>query len=237
MAAFQLTKGDGSVLAQRFDRSARTVSGTAVPLLSGVAAKDGRPNVAVGPDGTLIYQPATSTLSQLVSVPRLGVETAIDSTMTRAFSGVALSPDGGRLAATVEANDGRSAIWVYDLARHTLVRLTADGEVAFRPEWTPDGSRVLFSSDPAQGRWQARMPPDLASAMVRRGDRAPIIHIEAGSEEKGILDGIALLRTRLDSLRIRYSDTAFVGGHTDRVRERFTHWMLPEVGRWFDRRP
>ena len=88
------SRTDGSVVGQRFDRSARKVSGTAVPLLSGVAVKDGRPNVAVGPDGTLIYQPATSTLSQLVSVSRLGVETAIDSTVTRAFAGVAISPDG-----------------------------------------------------------------------------------------------------------------------------------------------
>ena len=86
----------------------------------------------------------------------------------------------------------------------------------------------------AQRRWLARMPPDLASVMVRRGGRAPVIHIEAGSEEQAILEGIGLLRTRLDSLHIPYSDTTFVGGHIDRVRERFTRWMLPEVGRWFN---
>jgi len=85
----------------------------------------------------------------------------------------------------------------------------------------------------AQARWLAKMPPDLASAMVRRGEHAPAIHIEAGSEEVPILDGIQLLRRRLDSLHVSYSDTVFAGGHVDRVRERFTAGMLPAIGRWF----
>jgi pimeloyl-ACP methyl ester carboxylesterase len=95
----------------------------------------------------------------------------------------------------------------------------------------PDGTMV---SNPAvQARWLARMPPDLATAMVRRGDHPPVLFLEAGSEEAGILAGIQLLRGRLDSLRIHYDDTTFAGGHVDRVRERFTRHMLPTVGRWF----
>ena len=97
----------------------------------------------------------------------------------------------------------------------------------------PDGSTV---ANPAvQARWLARMPPDLASAMVRRGDRQPVILIESGSEEVALNEGVKLLRARLDSLRIRYSDTTFVGGHIDRVRERFSGHVLPIVGRWFGR--
>lgn len=95
----------------------------------------------------------------------------------------------------------------------------------------PDGS--IAPNAAAQSRWLARMPSARASAMVRRGDRQPVILIEAGSQEAEILEGIQLLRLRLDSLGVRYSDTTFVGGHIDRVRERFTHYMLPTVGRWF----
>lgn len=84
-----------------------------------------------------------------------------------------------------------------------------------------------------QTRWLSKMPPDLASAMVRRGARQPVILIEAGSEEADIRAGIQLLRERLDSLRVRYSDTTFTGEHVDRVRERFTQHMLPRVGKWF----
>jgi enterochelin esterase-like enzyme len=93
-----------------------------------------------------------------------------------------------------------------------------------------DGSFVENAA--AQSRWLARWPQSRASAMVRRGDRQPVIHIEAGSEEAEILAGIQLLRSRLDSLGVRYSDTTFTGGHIDRVRERFTQHMLPTVGRW-----
>ena len=99
----------------------------------------------------------------------------------------------------------------------------------------PDGTTV---ANPAvQARWLARMPPDRATAMVRRGERQPELLIEAGSEESGILAGIQLLGGRLDSLQIRYGDTTFTGGHIDRVRERFTRHMLPTVGRWFTREP
>jgi S-formylglutathione hydrolase len=84
-----------------------------------------------------------------------------------------------------------------------------------------------------QARWLARMPPDRASAMVRRGDRQPRIVIESGSEETQLRLGIEVLRARLDSLGIRYADTTFTGGHIDRVRERLTQHVLPTVGKWF----
>jgi Tol biopolymer transport system component len=47
-------------------------------------------------------------------------------------------------------------IWVYDLERGTLAPLTSrwDNE---RPVWTPDGRRIVFSSDRERGSklfWQ-----------------------------------------------------------------------------------
>jgi pimeloyl-ACP methyl ester carboxylesterase len=92
---------------------------------------------------------------------------------------------------------------------------------------------TIVPNPAVQSRWLARMPADLASAMVRRGDNPPVILLESGSDEPGIGAGIQLLRGRLDSLHIRYSDTTFTGGHIDRVRERFTHHMLPTIGQWF----
>jgi eukaryotic-like serine/threonine-protein kinase len=207
------SKADGSVVAQRVDRSVRKVSGPAVPVLAGVAAKDARPDVAVGRDGTLIYQPATSTLSQLVSVSRLGVETAIDSTLTRAFVGVAMSPDGSRLAATIEVLDGRSAIWVYDLARHTLVRLTPDRELAFRPEWTPDGSRVLFAGDHGSTNGQRSLfaiPADGSDSMhliVASSRHAQEISWPARGNMLAFRDGFDDARTRRDIYALPIGDT------------------------------
>ena len=73
----------------------------------------------------------------------------------------------------------------------------------------------------------------LPASMVRRGGTSPVLYLEAGSLEVPLLEGIRLLTARLDSLRVPYADTTFVGGHIDRVRERFTDFMLPAVGRWF----
>ena len=95
---------------------------------------------------------------------------------------------------------------------------------------------MLVANPKVQARWLARMPPDRASAMVRRGARQPVIVIESGSEETQLRLGIEVLRARLDSLGVRYADTTFTGGHIDRVRERFTQHMLPTVGKWFAER-
>jgi S-formylglutathione hydrolase len=94
----------------------------------------------------------------------------------------------------------------------------------------PDGKPLTRPA--VEARWRAKMPPDLASEMVRRGAKAPVILIEAGSEEKVFLEEIAVLRGRLDSLHVAYADTVFDGGHTDKVRDRLTNHMLPALARW-----
>ena len=140
-------KVDGSIQAQRFDVSTRRVSGPAVPVLTGVYNQNAHVDAAVGRDGTLFYQPATSAVSRLTWVSRSGVESAVDSTLARPFVGVSLSPDGREIAATMAEGSALSAIWLYDLGRHTFTRLTPEGDYSFRPQWTPDGKSVLFSSD------------------------------------------------------------------------------------------
>jgi Tol biopolymer transport system component len=64
----------------------------------------------------------------------------------------ALSPDGGRLALTrvvVTQGTGQANtdVWVWDLLRKTMTRLTFDGRTDSRPSWSPDGRQVAFTSD------------------------------------------------------------------------------------------
>jgi Tol biopolymer transport system component len=140
-------KADGSLNAQRLDPSARRAVGAPVPVLTGVYVQDARAFVAVGRDGTLLYQPAASAVSQLAWVSRAGVETIVDSSLTRPFLGTAIAPSGERIAVALEEGNSKSALWLYDLARRTFTRLTREGELAFRPQWSPDGKRVLFASE------------------------------------------------------------------------------------------
>jgi Tol biopolymer transport system component len=63
----------------------------------------------------------------------------------RAYAFLRLSPDGRHLAFAVLTD--RSDIWIYDLPSGPLRRLTIEGTVNDRPEWTPDSRHVLFRSN------------------------------------------------------------------------------------------
>jgi serine/threonine-protein kinase len=55
-----------------------------------------------------------------------------------------LSPDGTRAA--VSTLDEEQDLWVWDLRRATLTRLTFEPGVDSSPLWTPDGRRLVFAS-------------------------------------------------------------------------------------------
>jgi Tol biopolymer transport system component len=59
--------------------------------------------------------------------------------------GPELSPDDGRLAFDRMTSGGRD-IWLMDVARGGLTRLTTDAAVDGYPVWSPDGSRIAFES-------------------------------------------------------------------------------------------
>ncbi len=72
-----------------------------------------------------------------------------DVSKFRSVGGVRLSPDGKRIAYTVQNNDtpGRpySQIWVLTLAGGKPVCLSQGKEASSEPEWSPDGSRIAYS--------------------------------------------------------------------------------------------
>jgi serine/threonine-protein kinase len=82
----------------------------------------------------------------LVWVDREGHEQPIPSP-PRAYLYPRLSPDGTKIA--VGSEDEENDIWVFDLAKETLTRLTFGP--AFEPYagWTPDNKYLLFSSGPS----------------------------------------------------------------------------------------
>ena len=141
---------DGVILGVPFDLDSREVTGGPVSLIDGVAAAEGSRSgamqVAVANNGSLVYVPGsggTDYLS-LVWVDRDGNATVI-SAPPRAYGTPRVSPDGTRIA--VDIADGESSdMWVWDLARETLIQLTFDEAIDEFPLWTPDSARVVFRS-------------------------------------------------------------------------------------------
>jgi Tol biopolymer transport system component len=86
----------------------------------------------------------------LVWVDRQGREEPL-GVPPRAYGDPRLSPDGTQVA--VGAIEQEVDIWLWDLARPTLTRLTVDPAVDLWPVWTPDGA---YSPGPTTSRRTAR---------------------------------------------------------------------------------
>ena len=98
-------------------------------------------------DGTLAYIPASilNVESMLLWVDRTGSEEPVIE-IPRRYSEPTLSPNGQRVAVTIEEENNRD-VWVYELAQGTQTRLTFGEANEFAPIWTPDGKRVIYISE------------------------------------------------------------------------------------------
>ncbi len=132
-----------------FDLRRLAVRGPAVPVVPRlVTMRLGEGDFAVARDGTLVYVDVTAgsrsaRARTLVWVDRTGKEEPI-AAPTRSYEAPRISPNGKQVALAI--TDQESDIWVWDLARAELRRLTFEPSVDTFPVWTPDGQRIVFSS-------------------------------------------------------------------------------------------
>ena len=142
----------GTLLAVPFDLGRLALTGEPVSLTSGVAGRAfGAVDLALSESGTLVYQLGTQQAapSQLVYVTREGVASPVDSGLTGDFQALALSPDGRRLALN-KVDGADNQVWVKELPDGPLTKLTFEGNLSYRPSWTPDGRSVGFISNQSQ---------------------------------------------------------------------------------------
>jgi serine/threonine-protein kinase len=107
---------------------------------------------AVSSAGALAFVPAplapVASQRELVWIDRQGRAQPIPI-KPRAFASPRISPDGARIAVT--SNDDDHDIWVYDIAKQSLARLTFGPAREADPVWTTDNKHVLVSSVSAPG--------------------------------------------------------------------------------------
>ena len=68
------------------------------------------------------------------------------------YGSVNLSPDGAKAAAN--QTGAQAGVWLYDVARGLPTRLTFDAAFERYPVWSPDGSRIVFSSSKRNGHFE-----------------------------------------------------------------------------------
>jgi hypothetical protein len=149
----------GALWAVAFDLANLQTRGTTSPVVSHVVTlPTGTAEFDIARNGTLAYVIGGTEAAPrtLVWVDRHGQEEVI-AAPARPYVATRLSPDGRHVALEIEDQD--HDIWVWDLARKTLTRVTTDPGLDRSPVWMPDGHRLLFSSQAGSALgslfWQA----------------------------------------------------------------------------------
>jgi len=145
---YLLFNRQGTLMAQSFDAGRLELTGEAIPVAEGVTlnAATGRAAFSASENGVLAYRGGEgATQRTLVWVSRNGTEQPL-AAPARNYQQPRLSPDGRRLG--LQIDEVGSQIWIFDLARETLTRLTFEGNRSEIPLWTPDGQRITFYATP-----------------------------------------------------------------------------------------
>jgi len=145
---------DGAVFVAPFDTRSLEMTGPGMPLVDGLTSLYAVPDLQVAPSGTAIYRrgsyTSTAGVIEPVWIDRQGESRLLPAEPEWASplnGGLAISPDGQRLAFDAVGEDGRTDVWIRSLTgQQPAMRLTFDGEWNRRPTWTPDGESVVFLS-------------------------------------------------------------------------------------------
>jgi Tol biopolymer transport system component len=153
----------GALYAVAFDEKSLSIRGAPTRVAQGVATDVGSGAVQFSiatTSGAAIWAPGGNTASyRLVWVDRSGAEAAVPIP-DAPYNEIRLSPDGKRVA-LVGGEGGISDLWVADLTRGTVTRLTV-GDYVSNPVWTPDGTRIIYGTGARGGteqRWLIAWKP------------------------------------------------------------------------------
>jgi WD40 repeat protein len=138
-----------SLLAQAFDPLSAAVSGDSIVITEGIGIYLTRAFFAAANGGTIVFRNGETVGVHPEFVDLSGKGEVVKSA-PGSLSDLTVSPDGGRILATVTKPDGRSNIWVLDPQRGAHTRATFDDVSASRAVWSPDGTRIVYTAD---GLW------------------------------------------------------------------------------------
>lgn len=146
----------GILMAHPFDAGALRFLGEAFPIAEGVEAAGsegpaGYAAFSVASDGVLAYRAGANDVSdwrdQLAWFDRGGKRLATVGPQGQ-FDEPALSPDGKRVALDAPGQPGKANnIWMLELSRAVVSRITFRPTNETSAQWSPDGNRLAFASN------------------------------------------------------------------------------------------
>jgi Tol biopolymer transport system component len=174
------------VFSAPFDAATLTITGDPVPVLRDVSIVQNRgisPILSVSDTGILVYSSTSSVQSEIVSVSRQGAERTL-LTLDMPIINPRIA-GAGRWLILEQLGSG---LWVQDLERGALSRLTEAVEAAGFPILAPDGQRAVY-----------RTLPGMSTVRVDGGGKAAAIEGSGDSEFPSAItpDGKDLLYTKI----------------------------------------
>ena len=137
----------GLMYAVPFDPSSLELVNSPTPIVEDVSGDPttGAMNYAISTNGTFVYVAGNSIGAErsLVAFDRNGKESVFELTPRPLFE-PRVSPDGKRIAMVVGSGKDFD-VWIYDIARGSMSRLTFGGTNR-TPTWSPDGKYVAYYS-------------------------------------------------------------------------------------------
>jgi serine/threonine protein kinase/WD40 repeat protein len=203
-----------TLLAQPFDVDRLQLNGRPVAIadqLSSSGEAYGFRTFSVSSSGVLAYHAGRSRRTQLAWLDRAGRELSVIGPPADHYA-PRLSPDGTRLAVgRLNPDSTNGDIWVMDLARSIASRFTFEAADDVLPVWSPDGTRLFFSSsrEGVQQLYQALSD--------RPGSEDSLLRSEAWKAPDDVSP-----------------DGRFLIYETSDPKTRFDLWLLPLSG---DRKP
>jgi WD40 repeat protein len=141
----------GTVHAVGFDPARRTVIGKPVQILDDIASSGTQARMAFSVSRTGTFSYVSGRVNRtwtLAWFSESGLQPL--AIAPGAYYTPRMSPDGNMVAVSVDGDRGQD-IFVYDIRRDTLTRVTFTGEGNLWPIWTPDGRHLIFTSRSAKG--------------------------------------------------------------------------------------
>jgi len=139
--------GQGVLFAAPFDLDRLELYGSPVPVLEDVPSggDSGTTHFHFSNTGTVVYRSGKGSEGRSIFWLESSGKTQPLRMNPALYFSPRFAPGGRRLALSVNEK-GKTDVWVYDLDRDSMMRLTSASGDNFSPVWTPDGKRIAFST-------------------------------------------------------------------------------------------